>query len=420
MRISSALLAALALEASALAWMSGWGDLSRDAHPAGFTAAAIAAFCAYAAACAFLRFPPAISYPAGLLVSVVFRIILLTMEPGDDLWRYLWEGRVQNFGFNPYAYAPDDRALEALRTPYWSWINHPEYPAIYAPMTELIFRGLAALAESPMLFKSCFLAADLGVIVLLGGLVRHYRMDTGRVWWYAWNPLVVYSFAGGGHFDSLMIVSLAAALLLLLKHRDAFAVLGLTAAGAIKEIAFIAAPFFLMSMRRKAWLILPAAIFPFGWLFYGHPVPQWETAQRFWSIASSHSLVSALMKEENSPWLLVVFMSGWIWIVLARRFRPATGIHHSLSWVLMLSPSVHPWYLTWVLAFSGLTNFKAWWLLSGTMFFYFLTWNTSGAIHLSEGKGLETLAIYIPFYALFGAEMWNLYKRRRNRILGRV
>src|SRR4051812_32446954 len=102
-------------------------------------------------------------------VAVVLRLVALPLEPGDDFWRYQWEGKIQRAGFNPYVTAPDDPQLEPVRAefPAWHKINHRDFRAIYPPGAELLFAGLSGISDSPLLYKILFAAADLAAIALL-------------------------------------------------------------------------------------------------------------------------------------------------------------------------------------------------------------------------------------------------------------
>ena len=143
------------------------------------------------------------------LLAILPRLVMLAMYPGDDIWRYLWEGHIQNLGFNPYLLPPNADVLAPFRFDWWIEINHPELAAVYPPIAQLWFRLLAAIAPSVLLFKSTFVAADLGICWLLSRRFGHLATLS-----YAWNPLVIYSFAGGGHYDSLFLLPLVAAWLL--------------------------------------------------------------------------------------------------------------------------------------------------------------------------------------------------------------
>ena len=156
--------------------------------------------------------------------TIGLRLAVFFMTPGDDLWRYLWEGHIQLHGHNPYLLSPNAPELSALRLPWWNTINHKDFAAIYPPGIEWVFRELAALATRlaisaehwPLLFKALFALADLGTIWLL------LKLNTGSgryrtTAWYAWNPAVIIGFAGAGHYDSLLLFTLTAAALFL--HR---------------------------------------------------------------------------------------------------------------------------------------------------------------------------------------------------------
>ena len=114
----------------------------------------------------------------------------------------------------------------ARNFPNWHKINHRDFRAIYPPGAELIFARLSRISDSPLLYKLLFTAADLATIALLLRLFpvaavydrRLSHAATSRyahAAWYAWNPLVVYSFAGSAHFDSLMILPMTAGILFL-------------------------------------------------------------------------------------------------------------------------------------------------------------------------------------------------------------
>ena len=50
----------------------------------------------------------------GLVLAAVWHIAFLRMPPGtdDDIHRYVWDGRLQRLGYNPYLVIPNDPAVE--------------------------------------------------------------------------------------------------------------------------------------------------------------------------------------------------------------------------------------------------------------------------------------------------------------------
>jgi len=142
------------------------------------------------------------------LVAVGVRAVLFGMEPGSDIVRYIWEGEVQNAGFSPYCLAPDSLTLTPLRDSFWNLVKHKDVSAIYPPLAELVFRGVTAMSASVLAMKIVFVTADLVTCLLV-----FQRYGGSLALGYAWNPLVLYSFSGGGHYDSLFILAVTAAFL---------------------------------------------------------------------------------------------------------------------------------------------------------------------------------------------------------------
>src|SRR5438309_989505 len=222
---------AVTLEVLLVAALKFFDDWTLAQMPVRFVASALIGGIVFFAA--VINFPDWTSFRSQKIifwtVAVVLRLAALPLEPGDDFWRYQWEGKIQRAGFNPYVIAPDDPQLESIRAkfPAWDKINHRDFRAIYPPGAELLFAGLSRISDSPLLYKFLFAAADLATIALLlrllpvaavydhrsqpisertlldgpGPALQLYAASA----WYAWDPLVVYSFAGAADFDSLMI-----------------------------------------------------------------------------------------------------------------------------------------------------------------------------------------------------------------------
>ena len=235
--------------------------------------------------------------------------------PGDDIWRYQWEGKVQNAGFNPYVLAPNDDRLAAVREkfPDWSQINHRDFSAIYPPGTELVFAGLSRFGAGPLAYKLLFAAADLGAIALLlrliGGRERYFDAA-----WYAWNPLVVYSFAGAAHFDSLMILPMLAGILCFVRSRAATGIERAMALGALRRgrdgsgdldqvdpassaagLRFRARP---PGLGARVSLGIPALLsLPFG----VPQVPIWQSLGKFIYVARLNDMFWWLIEETFWP-----------------------------------------------------------------------------------------------------------------------
>lgn len=134
-----------------------------------------------------------------LTVAALLRLALLAAEPNDDVYRYVWEGRVRLTGLNPYVHAPADPRLKPLRDATWSRINHPNHAAIYPPLAQLTFTALAAVDPSVRAVRVTVLTADLLTVLVLAAWLRRRGDDPRRVAIYALAPLVLWSFAHEAH-----------------------------------------------------------------------------------------------------------------------------------------------------------------------------------------------------------------------------
>ena len=322
-------------------------------------------------------------------VAVLTRLALLGMEPGDDIWRYLWEGGIQLQGFSPYALTPDAAALEALRASWWSLINHPDTTAIYPPLAQLLFRLHAAVAQQALLFKLSFTAADLAICGLLAA-----RFGAARTALYAWNPLVIYSISGGGHYDSWFLLPLVAAWLLAERtsaprgpRAEAWVDLLLGLSVALKWITVPLlvqrawsrwrhtrrpGPPFATVLLGLAPLVLGASLFcglnscplvPTGSTFVRHGrsaewLPHWIS--QLWPWTQQTNAVHGLL-------LLLV-----VGVLLAGRAPLGVFAWRYLLALLLLSPVVHAWYFIWLMPFAVPSQNWGARLVSLSAFVYFV------------------------------------------------
>jgi hypothetical protein len=412
-RFFSALAAALLLFAS----LNYFDDWTLEEMPAKFVAVAMLSGIAYlAAASAFpvhftLRAQAAIFWA----MVVALRLVALPLEVGDDFWRYQWEGKIQQAGFNPYVTAPDDPKLEAVRAefPAWHKINHRDFRAIYPPGAELIFRGLSRVSDSPYLYKLLFAAADIAAIALLLRLFRGAHAPSSRdrgsaspngsfssshyanAAWYAWNPLVVYSFAGSAHFDSLMLLPMIAGILLLVRveaEKDSrrkwwFALAAATAFGLAISIKLVPALLLLCCVfalgYRAITLAVSVAIPLLLSFLYGYPkIPIWDSLRAFAHVTRLNDLFWWVIEEtvwpnphqKNYHYNVILFVAvALVSLLFFRNWK--RGMLWSLGTALILTPVLHPWYCTWILPLATWRRSYPWHVLSVTLFAYYLFWN---------------------------------------------
>jgi hypothetical protein len=294
--------------------------------------------------------------------AALFRGVLVPLAPSlsGDLYRYVWEGRVQAAGFDPYVLPPAAPALAFLRDADWTRINHPEATAIYPPLAQLGFRALAA-AGGPTLFKAVFAVADLGVVALAGWALRRDRRPAAALALYAWNPLAVVEVAGNGHLEPLGILPLLAAVVFAAR-RPALAWVGLAASILVKYGGGAVALPFVAQARRPRWrhAALAAGVLLGGFALYapagGHVFDSLRLYAEHWRY--SDVVFSAVQHVVPGAWraraVCAALLVGLGLVVWRRPAAPEAKVAAMLAAALVVSPVVHPWYLLWPLAFAPL------------------------------------------------------------------
>ncbi|WP_419757800.1 hypothetical protein [Acidisoma sp.] len=182
-------------------------------------------------------------------VAVIMRVVLITnpLLLSSDIYRYVWDGRVQAAGINPYRYIPADPALTALRDQtIYPNINRRTYArTIYPPAAQVVFAIVGRISQTVIAMKLAMLACEAVAVICLLRLLAIARLPAERVLIYAWNPLVLWSFACDGHVDAIAVGLLAVALLCRAERR--FGAAGAFLAGAVlaKFLPIVVAPAFL-------------------------------------------------------------------------------------------------------------------------------------------------------------------------------
>jgi hypothetical protein len=166
----------------------------------------------------------------------------------NDLYRYMWDGRVQAAGIDPYQYVPTATQLTGLRNEFLFYpgaqycvspgyvashpaaeltagctrINRPTVPTIYPPVAEAYFLGVYYLhpaddSSLPIQATTAAVAVLVTVLLLvgLGRLGRDVRM--AALW--AWCPTVILEAGNSAHVDVVAVAITAAAILALATAR---------------------------------------------------------------------------------------------------------------------------------------------------------------------------------------------------------
>ncbi|NJN95899.1 MAG: DUF2029 domain-containing protein [Anaerolineales bacterium] len=154
----------------------------------------------------------------------------------DDMYRYIWDGRVQAQSLSPYRYPPKAPELADLRDEaIWRHINRKASVTVYPPAAEMTFALLWRFwPDNVRWFQMITGASGLLAGGLLIGLLQALKRAPARVLIYLWSPLLAFETAHAAHVDGLILPLLIGAWWARVKERDSLVGILLGLATAMK------------------------------------------------------------------------------------------------------------------------------------------------------------------------------------------
>src|SRR5713101_5568987 len=189
----------------------------------------------------------------GLALSALWQFQFLGMPPGvdDDIHRYVWDGRVQRLGYNPYIVVPGDPALASLHTSETLTLNNPDVPSPYPAGAQLFFRAVTSIHESIFALKVAFVVCDLAIVLVLLDILRCSGQGAHWVLAYAWNPLLAIEVAGSGHVDTVGVLLLLVSAASLVWRWRTLAAMFCGLAVAVKLLPIVLLPLYWKRVRMR-------------------------------------------------------------------------------------------------------------------------------------------------------------------------
>jgi alpha-1,6-mannosyltransferase len=303
------------------------------------------------------RFPRHVAV-IGLVLAALWHLQFLRMPPGpdDDIHRYVWDGRVQRLGYDPYRVVPSDPAFSGLHTSETSTLNNPDVPSPYPAGAELFFRAVTAIHESTFALKVAFVFCDFAIVLVLLDILRCSRQGMHWVLAYAWHPLLATEVARSGHIDIvgalLLLVSFAA----LVRRRRAVAAVAFGLAIAVKLLPIVLLPLYWKRVRISDVILATIAV---GLLYVPFLKREWLPIGSLGTYVQSFRFndpVFATLERVAAPQLVAALavLAGFLIAIWLRNGSPALS-SDAFAWPmagsLLCAPVVYPWYLLWMLPF---------------------------------------------------------------------
>jgi hypothetical protein len=360
------------------------------------------------------KVPARIGLTIVISFAIVLRIAALSEPPmfSGDVYRYVWDGRVQAAGINPYRYVPADEALAGLRdAAVFPKIERAgDAHTIYPPVAQFFFAAVARLGDSTMAMRLALIGCDIAILIILIDLLRALGKPPALAVAYAWHPLAIWEIANNGHVEALMVALVMIGMWLLARRRRFAAGIAIALAVLVKPYAAVALP---ACWRPWDWR-LPVAVIAvatacylpyvgvgtgvFGYLPGYLTEEGYRDGQGFWLVVVARTIFG------NVPGLVPLYLAlaatSLGYFALRAAFRPcgspAARLGDVASLLLcalfFLSPN-NPWYYLVLVPLIPVCGAPAW-VLSISGFTLYLDYANSDMIDI-VWKGVFNLAFLI-------------------------
>ncbi|MBV8963043.1 MAG: DUF2029 domain-containing protein [Hyphomicrobiales bacterium] len=357
-----------------------------------------------------------------LAVAVILRVIAIATPPNflsTDVYRYVWDGRVQGAGINPYLYIPSEPAVASLRDEaIYPHINRLyTAPTIYPPFAQIVFFAITRLGESVTAMRLAMLGFESVAVLALAALLKRQGLPIPRLALYLWHPLPVWEIACGAHVDAVVIATSFVALIAAMSNRHGLSGVLLAAAALTKFIPVALAP---ALYRRWDWRMPTTFVVVVIFAYALYSSAGWKVLGFLQSYAAEEGMtqgqgvfIAMLLRDLGLAPLsamlgfaAIAFAAlGTLVIRAQSRNRdvetmPVLAGGLAIATLVLISPH-YPWYFCWLVPFICFLPRPSLIYLTSSVFFLYIT---------DEPFGLLTgLIIYAPALALFTFEQRRFF-----------
>jgi len=370
-----------------------------------------------------------------LIFATLFRLSILFAPPylSDDIYRYIWDGRVQAAGINPYRYIPADEALKNLRDEeiYPKMNRRDSAHTIYAPVAEVIFFLTTRVSESVTWMKTTMVLFEALGIWAIAQLLASFGLPRQRILIYAWHPLTVWEFAGSGHLDAIIIAFLGLALLARRRHAETATGVALASATLVKFFPGVLLPPLYKRWNWKMPLVFGiatlVAYLPYlgvgprgalGFLFGYAQERGIESGEQFFLLSAIRRAQLGVHVPTAAFVIFAILILGGLAVWMLRRHDGdenyiANSLVIASAFTVLVAPHF-PWYFAWLIPFLCFIPSIPVLYLTLSSFFLYLTWLFWSDTQVFKIKAL----MFVPFFFILAVTIW--WRARRSRVTSAV
>jgi alpha-1,6-mannosyltransferase len=258
-----------------------------------------------------------------VLGAALIRLAFVIQTPtlSGDVYRYIWDGRVINAGFNPYLHFPADPALTALRDPeQYSLIDKRDYAVtIYPPVAEVIFALVTRISTRVFAMKLAMVLFEACAVFAVARLLRRLNRPLGLLVAYLLHPAPIWEIAGNGHVDAAMMALLYCAFAIGGARRPFAAAIPMTLGALVKPTGALGLP----ALWRAYQVGLPLFVLTMAASLY---LPFAAAGTGIVGFLPRYLDEQGLTSGEGVFWLALLGKTGLLSPTMAPAFAALTGL----------------------------------------------------------------------------------------------
>jgi alpha-1,6-mannosyltransferase len=377
-----------------------------------------------------------------LKTALILRGCLIFAMPNfsDDIYRFIWDGRLINMGINPFDFKPvyyfkNKLYTDVLTPELYQFLNSKNYHTVYPSVCQAFFSFAVyvfpkSIYGATLVIKTIVCSFDIGSIFLIKKLLNSNPLKTQnsklKTLLYALNPLIIIELCQNIHFEGVAIFFFLLAIFLIQKNKIVFSSIAFSLSIATKILPLMFLPFFLKNLGwRKAigyyFLVGIFTLLIFLPLYNATFLPNLKSSidlynKKFEFNASIYYLLREVgfwirgynWGQFTTPYLnaLVVLSIGFLFLKQKKSetFNLESFFTNCLfaySIYCLCAATVHPWYASFALLFSVFTKFR---YPSVWTYFIGLTY-----IHYAYGIYLENYwVIALEYLVVVGLAVFEL------------
>lgn len=304
-----------------------------------------------------------------LTAAIVIRILFLFSQPvgSDDVYRYMWDGKTQDAGISPYLYKPVDEKLNSLHSDILpSKMNFQEMKTIYFPLSQWLFYVAYKLSgEAVWAYKLLLLLSELLTLFLLYKILVKLYIAKKYLLLYALAPLPIIQFALDAHLDGFGLPLLLAFIYFYLGDKKIISAIFLGLSFSIKPVGVLILPILFLREKKIAnkLLLVTIPFIAFGiqflpYIFSSNPLEAFLIYTRNWFYNGLvFNLLNSFIHNNQTTrfWCSVLLIVTLIPVYFSKKIL-LDKIYFAVMLLMIFSPVVHPWYISWILILVVLTR----------------------------------------------------------------